>query len=147
MKKKEVLGTISLLIEAGKANPSPPVGPALGQRGLNIMDFCKKFNDECVKLKMEIGVPVPVVISYYADKSFTLEIKQPPVSILVKKKLKLPKGSKKSGTEFVGAITSADAAEIAKIKLQDMGLGEGDLEAGVKMVEGTCRSMGVKVEG
>lgn len=147
MKKKEVVGTISLLIEAGKANPSPPVGPALGQRGLNIMDFCKKFNEECTKLKMEMGVPVPVVISYYADKSFTLEIKQPPVSVQIKKRLKLAKGSKKAGTEFVGTITAADMSEIAKIKLQDMGLGEDSLDAAVKMVEGTCRSMGVKVEG
>ncbi len=143
MKKKEPVGQISLLIPANQANPSPPVGPALGQRGLNIMQFCTEFNKRCADEKIEPGMPTPVVISYYADKSFTLLLKKPPVSVLVKKALNLKLASKKPGTEFVGTISMDHIRDIAQIKLVDMGVDS--LEAGVRMVIGTCKSMGVKV--
>lgn len=144
MKKKEPVGQISLLIPAHQANPSPPVGPALGQRGLNIMQFCKDFNERCAKEKIEAGLPTPVVISYYADKSFDMLLKKPPVSVLVKRALNLKLASKKPGTDIVGTITMEQVKEIAQLKLVDMGVDS--LDAGMKMVEGTCRSMGVKVK-
>ncbi|MCE2992569.1 MAG: 50S ribosomal protein L11 [Candidatus Jidaibacter sp.] len=143
MKKKEPVGQISLQIAAHQANPSPPVGPALGQRGLNIMQFCKDFNELCKKENIEPGMPTPVVISYYADKSFSMILKKPPVPVLVKKALKLNSASKKPGTDFVGSINMDQIAEIAKIKMGDMGVDS--LEAASQMVIGTCRSMGVKV--
>jgi large subunit ribosomal protein L11 len=143
VKKKEPVGQISLQIAAHQANPSPPVGPALGQRGLNIMQFCKDFNELCKKENIEPGMPTPVVISYYADKSFSMILKKPPVPVLVKKALKLNSASKKPGTDFVGSINMDQIAEIAKIKMGDMGVDS--LEAASQMVIGTCRSMGVKV--
>jgi large subunit ribosomal protein L11 len=143
VKKKEPVGQISLQIAAHQANPSPPVGPALGQRGLNIMQFCKDFNDLCKKQNIEPGMPTPVIISYYADKSFSMILKKPPVPVLVKKALKLNSASKKPGTDFVGNINMDQITEIAKIKMEDMGVDS--LEAASQMVIGTCRSMGVKV--
>jgi large subunit ribosomal protein L11 len=154
MKKKPV-GQINLLIEAGKANPAPPIGPALGQRGLNIMEFCKRFNDECTKKGLEVGLRVSVVITYFQDKTFVIEIKQPPVSVLVTKYAKLKKGSSKPGFDSAGKITKAIVRDIAVMKLDDMGykdfkdqegnVPEDVLNSAIKMVEGTCRSMGVEV--
>lgn len=145
MKKKEPVGFISLQIPAGQANPSPPVGPALGQRGLNIMEFCKQFNELCNKDKIEPGMIIPVVIAYYADKSFTITMKKSPVSILVKKALGLKSGSKTPGTQTAGQITIAQIEEIANIKMADMGVD--NIEAAKLMVMGTCQSMGIKVQG
>ena len=124
-------------------SPSPPIGPALGQRGLNIMEFCKAFNAQTQK--MEPGLMLPVVITAYADKSFTFILKSPPASVLIRKALKLEKGSAKPHTDKVGKLTRAQAEEIAKIKQKD--LTGADLEAAVRTVAGTARSMGVTVEG
>ncbi len=143
MKKKEPVGQISLLIPAHQANPSPPVGPALGQRGLNIMEFCKQFNERCKKENIEAGLPTPVVISYFADKSFDMLLKKPPVSILVKRALKLKLASKKPGTDVAGTINMEQIKQIAELKLVDMGVDS--IDAAVSMVIGTCKSMGVKV--
>jgi large subunit ribosomal protein L11 len=140
---KKVVGFIKLQVPAGKANPSPPIGPALGQRGLNIMEFCKAFN--AATQKMEPGLPVPVVITAYADKSFTFIMKTPPASVLIMKSAKLQKGSARPNTEKVGKITRAQAEEIAKTKLPD--LTAADLEAAVRTIAGSARSMGVDVEG
>lgn len=142
MKKKQITGYIKLQIGAGSANPAPPVGPALGQRGVNIPEFCKQFND--VTSKMEKGTPLPVVITVYADKSFTFIFKQPPTSYLVKKAAKLNSGSKTPGREFVGKITLAQAEEIGKQKLSDMNVD--DLKSAIEQVRGTALSMGIKVE-
>ena len=142
---KEKVGDIKLLIDAGGAKPSPPVGPAFGQRGLNIMDFCNRFNATCKEMGIEPGIPTPVVISYYKDKTFTMVLKKPPVSVLIKRKLKLSKASKKAGTEFVGTINMAQIKEIAELKMHDMGVESEN--AAIKMVIGTCKSMGVKVAG
>lgn len=144
MKKKEVAGTISLQIPANKANPAPPIGTALGPRGLNIMEFCKQFNERCKKEKFEDDDVVPVVITYYMDKSFTFETKMPPVPNLIKKELKIASGAKTPGTQTVGSITKAQIEKIAKAKMKDMNVS--DFEAAVSMVKGTCVSMGVKVE-
>ncbi|HEX6829892.1 MAG TPA: 50S ribosomal protein L11 [Burkholderiales bacterium] len=140
---KKVVGFIKLQVPAGKANPSPPIGPALGQRGLNIMEFCKAFN--AATQKMEPGLPVPVVITAYADKSFTFVMKTPPAAVLIMKAAKIQKGSARPNTEKVGKITRAQAEEIAKAKLPD--LTAADLEAAVRTVAGSARSMGVDVEG
>lgn len=145
MKKKEVVGTVSLQVSAHQANPAPPIGPAFGQRGLNIMEFCKQFNDLCKKKGYEPGDKIPVVVSYYADKSFTIETKNPPVPNLIKKLGKIKSGSKTPGTQFAGSISMEVVKKIAEMKLQDMG--GVSIEAAVKMVMGTCVSMGVKVEG
>jgi large subunit ribosomal protein L11 len=134
---------IKLQVPAGKANPSPPIGPALGQRGLNIMEFCKAFNAQTQK--MEPGLVLPVVITAYADKSFTFVLKSPPASVLIRKALKLEKGSKTPHTDKVGRLTRAQAEEIAKMKQAD--LTAADLDAAVRTVAGTARSMGVEVEG
>ena len=128
---------------AGKANPSPPIGPALGQRGLNIMEFCKAFNAQTQK--MEPGLPVPVVITAYADKSFTFIMKTPPATVLIKKAAKIEKGSPRPHTDKVGRISRAQAEEIAKAKMPD--LTAADLEAAVKTIAGSARSMGIEVEG
>lgn len=142
MKKgKQPIGQIKLQVAAGKANPAPPIGPALGQRGLNIMDFCKQFNE--MTKDMEPGVPVPVVISYFADKTFTIETKTSPTSFWVRKKAKLEKGSTAPGRQEAGQITHADAKEIAAMKMKDMGLD--NLDSAVKSVIGTALSMGIKV--
>jgi len=140
---KKIVGFIKLQVPAGKANPSPPIGPALGQRGLNIMEFCKAFNAQTQG--MEPGLVLPVVITAFADKSFTFVLKSPPASVLIKKALKLDKGSAKPHVDKVGKLTRAQAEEIAKIKIKD--LTGADLDAAVRTVAGTARSMGVTVEG
>ena len=140
---KKVVGLIKLQVPAGKANPSPPIGPALGQRGLNIMEFCKAFNAQTQK--MEPGLMLPVVITAYADKSFTFILKSPPASVLIRKALKLEKGSKTPHTDKVGKLTRKQAEEIAKMKQPD--LTAADLDAAVRTIAGSARSMGVEVEG
>jgi large subunit ribosomal protein L11 len=140
---KKVVGFIKLQVPAGKANPSPPIGPALGQRGLNIMEFCKAFNAQTSK--MEPGLPLPVVITAYADKSFTFILKTPPATVLIKKASKVDKGSSRPHTDKVGKLTRAQAEEIAKAKMPD--LTAADLEAAVRTVAGSARSMGITVEG
>jgi len=140
---KKVVGFIKLQVPAGKANPSPPIGPALGQRGLNIMEFCKAFN--AATQKMEPGLPVPVVINAYQEKSFTFIMKTPPAAILIKKAAKIESGSKRPNTEKVGKITRAQVEEIAKAKMPD--LTAADLAAAVRTIAGSARSMGVDVEG
>jgi len=140
---KKIVGFIKLQVPAGKANPSPPIGPALGQRGLNIMEFCKAFNAQTQKV--EPGLPLPVVITAFADKSFTFIIKTPPASVLIMKALGLDKGSKVPHTDKVGKLTLAQAEEIAKAKMPD--LTASDLEAAVRTIAGSARSMGVIVEG
>ena len=137
---KKVLGQIKLQVPAGAANPSPPIGPALGQRGLNIMEFCKGFNARTQD--MNKGDPCPVVITYYQDKSFTFEIKTPPASFLIKKAAKLAT-AKKPGVDVVGKITMAQCKDIAKAKQKD--LNAADLDQAAKMIAGTARSMGVEV--
>jgi large subunit ribosomal protein L11 len=140
---KKIVGLIKLQVPAGKANPSPPIGPALGQRGLNIMEFCKAFNAQTSS--MEPGLVLPVVITAFADKSFTFVLKSPPASVLIKKVLKLDKGSPKPHVDKVGKLTRAQAEEIAKTKIKD--LTGADLDAAVRTVAGTARSMGITVEG
>jgi large subunit ribosomal protein L11 len=140
---KKVIGFIKLQVPAGKANPSPPIGPALGQRGLNIMEFCKAFNSQTQS--HEPGLPLPVVITAYADKSFTFIIKTPPASVLIRKALKLDKGSPVPHTDKVGVLTRAQVEEIAKAKTPD--LNAANMEAAMRTIAGTARSMGVDVEG
>ena len=140
---KKVVGFIKLQVPAGKANPSPPIGPALGQRGLNIMEFCKAFNAQTQK--MEPGLPIPVVITAIADKSFTFIMKTPPASILIKKAAKVEKGSKTPQSDKVGKLTRAQAEEIAKTKMPD--LTAADMDAAVRTIAGSARSMGIEVEG
>ena len=140
---KKVVGYIKLQVPAGKANPSPPIGPALGQRGLNIMEFCKAFNAQTQK--MEPGLPIPVVITAFADKSFTFIMKTPPASILIKKAAKVEKGSKTPHTDKVGKLSRAQAEEIAKTKMPD--LTAADMDAAVRTIAGSARSMGIEVEG
>jgi len=141
MAKKKIKTQIKLQIPAGKANPAPPVGPALGQHGLNIMDFCKQFNDKTKNLGGDL---IPVVITVYEDRSFDFITKLPPVSALIKKALKLKKGSQTPGRETVAEITMDQIRQIAQKKLPD--LNTNDLEAAVKIVAGTARSMGVTVK-
>ena len=140
---KKIVGFIKLQVPAGKANPSPPIGPALGQRGLNIMEFCKAFNAQTQGV--EPGLPLPVVITAYADKSFTFIIKTPPASVLIKKAAGLEKGSKVPHTDKVGKLTRAQVEEIARAKMPD--LTASDLDAAVRTIAGSARSMGVIVEG
>ena len=140
---KKIIGFIKLQVPAGKANPSPPIGPALGQRGLNIMEFCKAFNAQTQKV--EPGLMLPVVITAFADKSFTFIIKTPPAPVLIKKALKLEKGSSKPHSDKVGKLTRAQAEEIAKTKMPD--LTAADMDAAVRTIAGSARSMGVEVEG
>ena len=140
---KKIVGFIKLQVPAGKANPSPPIGPALGQRGLNIMEFCKAFNAQTQS--MEPGLVLPVVITAFADKSFSFVLKSPPASVLIKKSLKLDKGSSKPHVDKVGKLTRAQAEDIAKVKIKD--LTGADLDAAVRTIAGTARSMGVTVEG
>jgi large subunit ribosomal protein L11 len=140
---KKIVGFIKLQIPAGKANPSPPVGPALGQRGLNIMEFCKAFNAQTQG--MEPGLMLPVVITAFADKTFTFILKTPPATVLIKKAAKLDKGSPKPHTDKVGKLTRAQVEEIAKMKMKD--LNAADLDGAVKIIAGSARSMGVTVEG
>jgi len=140
---KKIVGFIKLQVPAGKANPSPPIGPALGQRGLNIMEFCKAFNAQTQGV--EPGLPLPVVITAFADKSFTFIIKTPPATVLIKKAIKLDKGSPRPHLDKVGKITRAQLEEIAKTKMKDMNAA--DLDAAVRTIAGSARSMGVIVEG
>ncbi len=140
---KKLIGTVKLQVKAGQANPSPPVGPALGQRGINIMGFVKEFNAKTAH--MEPGAPTPVIISYYQDKSFTLEIKTPPASYFIKKAAKVTSGSKTPGRGVAGSITLAQVREIAEAKMKD--LNTKDIEAAMQMVLGSARSMGIEVKG
>ena len=140
---KKIAGYLKLQVPAGAANPSPPIGPALGQRGLNIMEFCKAFN--AASQEMEKGAPIPVVITIYGDKSFTFEMKTPPVSFFLKKAAKLPKGSQEPGREIIGRVTRKQVREIAEQKMVD--LNAADTEAAMRMVEGSARSMGFEVTG
>ena len=140
---KKIVGFIKLQIPAGKANPSPPIGPALGQRGLNIMEFCKAFNAQTQGI--EPGLVLPVVITAFADKSFTFVMKSPPASVLLKKAAKLDKGSAKPHTDKVGKLTRAQVEEIAKTKIKD--LTAADMDAAVRTIAGSARSMGITVEG
>ena len=138
---KKISSYIKLQIPAGQANPAPPVGPALGQRGINIMDFCKMFND---KSKSETpGVVLPVVVTYYKDKSFDMEIKMPPASFFIKEALNLKKGSKEPGRESAGSISTAKCKEIAEKKLKD--LNANTVDQGMKIIIGSARSMGIEV--
>jgi len=139
---KKVVAEIKLQIPAGAANPSPPVGPALGQRGVNIMEFCKQFN---AQTQAQAGLVIPVIVTVYADRSFTFILKSPPASILLLKAAGLEKGSATSGKNKVGKVTRAQVEEIAKTKVKD--LTASDLEAAVKTIEGTARSMGIEVQG
>jgi large subunit ribosomal protein L11 len=136
---KKVTGYIKLQVKAGEANPSPPVGPALGQRGVNIMEFCKQFN--AATQKIEKGTPLPVIITVYSDRSFTFVVKTPPATVLLKKALGLQRGSSRPNTEKVGRITRAQLEEIAKIKMPD--LTAADLDAAVRTIAGSARSMGL----
>jgi large subunit ribosomal protein L11 len=140
---KKIVGFVKLQVPAGKANPSPPIGPALGQRGLNIMEFCKAFNAQTQGI--EPGLPLPVVITAFADKSFTFIIKSPPSSILIKKAAKIDKGSARPHQDKVGKVTRAQLEEIAKAKMKD--LTAADMDAAVRTIAGSARSMGVTVEG
>ncbi|GAB1388126.1 MAG: 50S ribosomal protein L11 [Rubrivivax sp. SCN 71-131] len=140
---KKIVGFIKLQVPAGKANPSPPIGPALGQRGLNIMEFCKAFNAQTQSY--EPGLKLPVVITAYADKSFTFVLKSPPATVLLLKAAKIEKGSGKPHLEKVGKVTRAQLEEIAKTKGKD--LTAADLDRAVKTIAGSARSMGITVEG
>ena len=138
---KKVTGFLKLQVPAGAANPSPPIGPALGQRGLNIMEFCKAFNAQTQKI--EKNTPIPVIITTYQDRSFTFELKTPPVSYFLKKAAKLNSGSKTPGRELVGEVTKKQVREIAEQKMKDLNCDT--IEAAMKMIEGSARSMGLTV--
>ena len=140
---KKIEGYLKLQVPAGNASPSPPIGPALGQRGLNIMEFCKAFNAKTQE--MEKNAPVPVEITIFVDKSFTFAMKQPPMSYFIKKALNLSSGSKEPGRSVAGTLKRAQVQEIAEKKMPD--LNAGDLEAAMRIVEGSARSMGIEVEG
>ena len=140
---KKITGYLKLQVAAGSATPSPPIGPALGQRGLNIMEFCKAFNAKTAE--MEKGQPTPVVITIYADKSFTFETKTPPVTFFIKKAAGLKSGSKLPGKESAGTITTAQIREIAEKKMQD--LNADDVDSAMTMIAGSARSMGIQVVG
>ncbi|MDF2374543.1 MAG: 50S ribosomal protein L11 [Rhizobiaceae bacterium] len=140
---KKVAGQLKLQVPAGAANPSPPIGPALGQRGINIMEFCKSFN--AATQEMEKGTPIPCVITYFQDKSFTFAMKQPPVSYFLKKEAKLKSGSKEPGRVNAGTITRDQVRSIAEAKMKD--LNAADVEGAMAMVEGSARSMGLEVTG
>ncbi len=140
---KKIQAYIKLQVKAGEANPSPPVGPALGQHGVNIMEFCKAFNAQTQN--MEKGLPIPVVITVYADRSFTFITKTPPASVLLKKAAGLTKGSGRPNTEKVGTVTRAQLEEIAETKMAD--LNAADMDAAVRIIAGSARSIGLNVEG
>jgi large subunit ribosomal protein L11 len=140
---KKITGYLKLQVPAGAANPSPPIGPALGQRGLNIMEFCKAFNAQTQQL--EKGSPIPVVITIYADRSFAFEMRTPPVSYFLKKAAKLEKGAKATGRDKVGAVTRAQVQEIAEKKMKDLNCDT--VEAAMRMIEGSAKSMGIEVRG
>jgi len=140
---KKVIGQLKLQVPAGKANPSPPVGPALGQRGLNIMQFCKDFNARTQE--MEPGAPIPTIITYYQDKSFSLELKTAPASFYLKKAAKVQSGSKTPGRDTVATVTVAQVKEIAQAKMKD--LNANDIDAAMQIILGSARSMGIEVKG
>jgi large subunit ribosomal protein L11 len=140
---KKIVGYVKLQVPAASATPSPPIGPALGQRGLNIMEFCKAFN--AATQEMEKGSPIPVVITAYADKSFTFEMKSPPVTYFIKKAVNLKSGSKLPGKESAGTITVAQLRDIAEKKMKD--LNADNVESAISMIAGSARSMGIQVEG
>jgi large subunit ribosomal protein L11 len=140
---KKIAGQLKLQVPAGSATPSPPIGPALGQRGINIMEFCKAFNAQTQDL--EKGSPIPVVITYYQDKSFTFQMKTPPVTYFLKKAAKLKSGSKEPGKQKVGEISREEIRKIAEAKMKD--LNAVDIEGAMRMVEGSARSMGLEVVG
>ncbi len=140
---KKIAGTLKLQVPAGKANPSPPVGPALGQRGINIMEFCKAFNARTQE--MEVGAPCPTIITYYTDKSFSMEIKTPPASFLLKKAAKLGSGAKLPGREITGSVTIKQLEEIAQAKMKD--LNANDVKAAMQIILGSAKSMGIEVKG
>ncbi|MEZ5812221.1 MAG: 50S ribosomal protein L11 [Rhizobiaceae bacterium] len=140
---KKIAGQLKLQVPAGSATPSPPIGPALGQRGINIMEFCKAFN--AASQEMEKGSPIPCTITYFQDKSFTFTMKTPPASYLIKKATKLKSGSKAPGKEKAGQISRADVLKIAETKMKD--LNANDVEAAARMIEGSARSMGIEVVG
>ena len=140
---KKVAGQLKLQVPAGVANPSPPIGPALGQRGINIMEFCKAFND--ATSDMEKNIPIPCIITYYQDKSFTFKMKQPPVSYFLKKEAKLTSGSKEPGRTIAGSISRDKIRDIAEKKMAD--LNAADIEGAMAMIEGSARSMGLEVKG
>jgi large subunit ribosomal protein L11 len=140
---KKVTGYVKLQVPAGSANPSPPIGPALGQRGLNIMEFCKAFNAQTQN--MEKGAPIPVVITVYQDRSFTFEMKTPPVSFFLKKAANIQSGAKTPGRGAVGSVSKAQVKEIAQQKMKDLNCDT--VEAAMRMVEGSARSMGLEVRG
>jgi len=139
---KKVAGELKLQIPAGKANPSPPVGPALGQRGLNIMEFCKAFNAKTQEL--EPGAPCPTIITYYVDKSFSMEIKTPPASFFLKKAAKIKSGAQMAGKETVASVSSGQIREIAEAKMKD--LNAHDLDGAMKVIMGSARSMGIEIK-
>ncbi|MDE4134886.1 50S ribosomal protein L11 [Phaeobacter sp. QD34_3] len=139
---KKLAGTMKLQVPAGQANPSPPVGPALGQRGINIMEFCKAFNAKTQE--MEPGAPCPTVITYYQDKSFTMDIKTPPASYYLKKAAKVKSGANNPSRETVGTVTVAQVREIAEAKMKD--LSANDVEAAMQIILGSARSMGIEVK-
>jgi large subunit ribosomal protein L11 len=140
---KKVTGYVKLQVPAGSANPSPPIGPALGQRGLNIMEFCKAFNAQTQN--MEKGAPIPVVITVYQDRSFTFEMKTPPVSFFLKKAANIQSGAKTPGRGAVGSVSKAQVKEIAQQKMKDLNCDT--VESAMRMVEGSARSMGLEVRG
>ena len=140
---KKVAGTLKLQIPAGKANPSPPVGPALGQRGLNIMEFCKAFNAKTQD--MEVGAPCPTIITYYVDKSFSMVVKTSPASYFLKKAAKIKSGAKITGKEVVASVTSEQIKEIAEAKMAD--LNANDIDGAMQIIAGSARSMGIEVKG
>jgi large subunit ribosomal protein L11 len=140
---KKVAGQLKLQVPAGKANPSPPVGPALGQRGINIMEFCKAFNARTQE--MEVGQPTPVIITYYTDRSFTMDIKTPPASFLLKQAAGVKSASKTPGKASAGSVTLAQVRQIAETKMKD--LNANDVEAAMLIIAGSARSMGIEVKG
>ena len=140
---KKVAGQLKLQVPAGKANPSPPVGPALGQRGINIMEFCKAFNARTQE--MEVGQPTPVIITYFTDKSFTMEIKTPPASFLLKRAAGIASASKTPGKANAGTVTLAQLRQIAETKMKD--LNANDIDAAMLIIAGSARSMGIEVKG
>jgi large subunit ribosomal protein L11 len=139
---KKLAGTLKLQVPAGQANPSPPVGPALGQRGINIMEFCKQFNAKTQE--MDAGAPCPTIITYYSDKSFTMDIKTPPASYFLKKAAKLKSGSKTPSRATAGTVTAAQVREIAEAKMKD--LNANDIEGAMQIILGSARSMGIEVK-
>ena len=140
---KKIVGYVKLQVPAGSANPSPPIGPALGQRGLNIMEFCKAFNAKTQD--QEKGMPIPVTITVFSDKSFTFEMKTPPASYFLKKAARLESGSKAPGRDVAGSVTRDQVKKIAEAKMKD--LNANDVEMAMRLIEGSARSMGIEVKG